>query len=164
MQKITTFLTYKEGAEDAAKLYTSVFKNSRILETSRYGEGSPGTPGSVMTVAFEIDGQRFVALNGGDYEGWRFTEGISLSVDCNDQAEVDAYTEKLTAGGGEVGQCGWIKDRFGLSWQINPRVLGEMLGDKDPEKAKRVMQAMLKMKKIDIAELKRAYAGEPAKV
>ena len=176
MSKITTFLTYKQGAEDAAKLYTSVFKNSRIVSISRYGEGSAGAkdedgntvpmpaPGSVMTVAFELDGQPFTALNGGDYEGWRFTEGISLSVDCADQAEVDAYTEKLTAGGGEIGQCGWIKDRFGLSWQINPRVLGEMLGDKDPEKAGRVMQAMLKMKKIDIAELKRAYAGATAKV
>jgi predicted 3-demethylubiquinone-9 3-methyltransferase (glyoxalase superfamily) len=176
MSKITTFLTYKKGAEDAATLYTSVFENSRILSTSRYGEGSAGAkdengnsvpvpvPGSVMTVEFELDGQRFVALNGGDYEGWRFTEGISLSVECGDQAEVDTLTEKLTAGGGEIGQCGWIKDRFGLSWQINPRVLGEMLGDKDPEKAKRVMQAMLKMKKIDIAELRRAYAGEAAKV
>lgn len=164
MSKITTFLTYKQGAEDAAKLYTSVFKDSRITETSRYSEGSPGTAGSVMTVAFELDGQPFIALNGGDYEGWRFTEGISLSVDCADQAEVDTFTAKLTAGGGEVGQCGWIKDRFGLSWQINPRALGEMLGDKDPEKAKRVMQAMLKMKKIDIAELRRAYAGERAKV
>jgi predicted 3-demethylubiquinone-9 3-methyltransferase (glyoxalase superfamily) len=162
MQKITTFLTFKEGAEEAVNLYTSVFKNSRIVETSRYGEGGPGKPGVVMTVAFELEGQQYVALNGGD--SFSFADGFSLSVSCEDQAEVDRLTEKLTAGGGEVGPCGWIKDRWGVSWQINPRVLGEMLGDKDAEKAKRVMQAMLKMKKIDIAELKRAYAGETAKV
>ncbi len=161
MQKITTFLTYKDGAEDAVRLYTSVFKNSRIIDTTHYSESSPGRLGSVMTVEFELEGQRYVALNGGDHPGFTFTDGISLSVSCEDQAEVDAYTERLTAGGGEVGPCGWIKDRWGVSWQINPRVLGEMLTDKDPEKAKRVMQAMLKMKKIDIAELKRAYAGEP---
>jgi predicted 3-demethylubiquinone-9 3-methyltransferase (glyoxalase superfamily) len=162
MQKITTFLTFKDGAEDAVKLYTSVFKNSRIVETSRYGEGGPGKPGAVMTVAFVLEGQQYVALNGGD--SFSFADGFSLSVSCEDQAEVDRLTEKLTAGGGEIGPCGWIKDRWGVSWQINPRVLGEMLTDEDPQKAKRVMQAMLKMKKIDIAELKRAYAGETAKV
>jgi predicted 3-demethylubiquinone-9 3-methyltransferase (glyoxalase superfamily) len=162
MQKITTFLTFNGGAEDAVNLYTSVFKNSRIVETSRYGEGGPGKPGAVMTVAFELEGQQYVALNGGD--SFSFADGFSLSVSCEDQAEVDRLTEKLTAGGGEIGPCGWIKDRWGVSWQINPRVLGEMLTDEDPEKAKRVMQAMLKMKKIDIAALKRAYAGETAKV
>jgi len=163
MQKITTFLTYKKGAEDAAKLYTSLFKNSRIVSTTRYGEGSPEPAGGVMTVEFELEGQRYVALNA-DSPTFTFTDGISLSVSCDDQAEVDRLTERLTAGGGEVGQCSWIKDRWGVAWQITPRVLGEMLGDKDPEKAKRVLQAMLKMKKIDIAELKRAYAGETAKV
>lgn len=166
MQKVTTFLTYKSGAEDAAKLYTSLFKNSRITDTTRYPEGVqvPGGPkaGDVMTVAFTIDGQDFVALNGGD--PFSFSDGISLSVRAETQDEIDHLTDTLTAKGGEEGPCGWIKDRFGVSWQINPPILGQLLTDKDPVKANRVMAAMMKMKRIKIADLKRAYEGEPANV
>ena len=162
-QKITTFLTYKKGAEDAAKLYTSLFKNSRITDTSRYPADAPGmTAGSVMTVAFTLDGQDFVALNGGD--SFSFSEGISLSVRAETQEEIDKLTDSLTAAGGSEGPCGWVTDRFGVAWQINPPILGEMLTDSDPKKAKRVLEAMLKMKRIKIADLKRAYEGEPAKV
>jgi predicted 3-demethylubiquinone-9 3-methyltransferase (glyoxalase superfamily) len=160
MPKITTFLTYKKGAEDAAKLYTSLFKNSRITDTTRYGEGAPGDikPGTVMTVAFELDGVPFVALNGGD--SFSFAEGISLSVSAETQEEIDHLTDGLIAGGGTEGPCGWVTDRFGVSWQINPPILGQLLTDKDPEKAGRAMQAMLGMKRINIAELKRAYEGK----
>jgi predicted 3-demethylubiquinone-9 3-methyltransferase (glyoxalase superfamily) len=154
--KITTFLTYDHQAEEAVNLYVSVFQNSRIRHTTRYGAGGPGPQGSVMSVDFELDGQRFIALNGGPH--FKFTDGISLFVDCKTQEEVDQYWEKLSQGGGE-GQCGWLKDRFGLSWQIIPAALGELLNDPDPKKARRVMEAMLKMKKIDIAELKRAHQG-----
>jgi predicted 3-demethylubiquinone-9 3-methyltransferase (glyoxalase superfamily) len=154
--KITTFLTYDHQAEVAVNLYVSVFQNSRIRHTTRYGAGGPGPQGSVMSVDFELDGQRFIALNGGPH--FKFTDGISLFVDCKTQEEVDQYWEKLSQGGGE-GQCGWLKDRFGLSWQIIPAALGELLNDPDPKKARRVMEAMLKMKKIDIAELKRAHQG-----
>ncbi len=157
MPKITTFLSYDSQAEDAAKLYTSVFKNSKITNTSRYGDGAPVPKGTVMTVEFELDGHPFVALNGGPH--FKFSDAVSLSVNAETQAEIDEYSEKLTAGGGEQGPCGWLTDRFGLSWQINPSILGKMLGDKDAGKAARVMQAMLKMRKIDIAELKRAYEG-----
>ncbi|HKW77983.1 MAG TPA: VOC family protein [Candidatus Limnocylindria bacterium] len=163
MQKITTFLTYKKGAEDAAKLYTSLFKNSRITDTSRYPGGAPGqAAGDVMTVAFTVDGQEFIALNGG--ESFSFADGISLSVRAEDQAEIDRLTDALIAGGGTEGPCGWVTDRFGVAWQINPPILGQLLTDPDRAKADRAMQAMLKMKRIDIAELKRAFAGEPAKV
>ena len=164
MPKITTFLTYKKGAEDAAKLYTSLFKDSRITDTSRYGEGAPGgaQPGSVMTVAFELEGQPFVALNGGD--SFSFSEGISLSVAAETQEEIDRLTDGLIAGGGTEGPCGWVTDRFGVAWQINPPILGQLLTDKDPEKAARTMHAMLGMKRIKIADLKRAYEGEPAAV
>jgi len=162
-QKITTFITYKKGAEDAAKLYTSLFKNSRITDITKYPADAPGvTAGSVMTVSFTLDGQEFIALNGGD--PFSFSEGISLSVRAETQEEIDKLTEALTAGGGTEGPCGWVTDRFGVAWQINPPVLGEMLTDADPKKAKRVMEAMLKMKRIKIADLKRAYEGEPAKV
>ena len=154
MQRITTFLTYNTQAEDAAQLYTSVFKNSKIISTSRYGDGAPVPKGTVMSVIFELDGQRFHALNGGP--SFKFAEGISLFVDCETQAEIDDYTAKLIANGGEQGPCGWIKDRFGVSWQIVPRVLGQLLGDKDQAKAGRVMQAMLKMKKLDIRGLQQA--------
>ena len=154
MQRITTFLTYNTQAEDAAKLYTSVFKNSKIISTSRYGDGAPAPKGSVMSVIFELDGQRFHALNGGP--SFKFAEGISLFVDCETQGEIDDYTAKLIANGGEQGPCGWIKDRFGVSWQIVPRVLGQLLGDQDQAKAGRVMQAMLKMKKLDIKTLQQA--------
>ena len=154
MQRITTFLTYNTEAEDAARLYTSVFKNSKIVSTSRYGDGAPAPKGSVMSVIFELDGQRFHALNGGP--SFKFAEGISLFVSCETQAEIDEYTGKLTADGGAQGPCGWIKDRFGVSWQIVPSILGSLLGDKDQAKAGRVMQAMLKMKKLDIEALRRA--------
>ena len=157
MQKITPNLWFDSQAEEAAKFYTSVFKNSKIINTSRYGdEGQEVTgqkPGTVMTVEFELDGQRFVALNGGPL--FTFSEAISFIVDCETQEEVDMYWEKLSAVP-EAEQCGWIKDKFGVSWQIIPRQLNELLGDPDPEKAGRVMNAMLKMKKIDIAELEKA--------
>jgi predicted 3-demethylubiquinone-9 3-methyltransferase (glyoxalase superfamily) len=156
MPKITPFLWFDSQAEEAAAFYVSIFKNSRIVTTTRYGEGGPGPAGSVMTVVFELDGQEFIALNGGPQ--FKFTEAVSFSVDCGAQQEVDAYWEKLSAGG-EQGPCGWLKDRYGLSWQINPAVLGRMLSDPDPVKSKRVMEAMLKMKKIDIAELTGAYEG-----
>ncbi len=155
-KKITTFLTFKDQAEEAVKLYTSIFKNSRILSTSRYGEGAPGEKGTVMAANFELDGQEFVALNGGP--SFQFSQGFSLLVDCENQAEVDSYWEKLSAGG-EPGACGWLTDRFGVSWQVIPRILTEMLSDKDPAKAGRVMNAMLQMKKIDVAQLEQAYEG-----
>jgi predicted 3-demethylubiquinone-9 3-methyltransferase (glyoxalase superfamily) len=155
MQKITTFLTFNDQAEEAANLYVSAFKNSEILSVSRYGEGGPGPVGSAMTVAFRLEGQEFVALNGGPT--FSFSDGISLSVSCETQEEVDHLWETLSEGG-EEGPCGWLKDRFGVSWQINPTVLGQMLQDEDPNKARNVMQAMLQMKKIDIETLRRAYA------
>jgi predicted 3-demethylubiquinone-9 3-methyltransferase (glyoxalase superfamily) len=154
MTKITPFLWFDTQAEEAARFYVSVFPNSKIVKIARYGEAGPGPAGSVMTVAFELDGQPFIALNGGPH--YKFTEAISFSVNCKTQSEVDEYWTKLSEGG-EEGPCGWLKDKFGLSWQVNPTILGEMLSDPDPEKAKLVMGAMLKMKKIDIAELKKAY-------
>jgi predicted 3-demethylubiquinone-9 3-methyltransferase (glyoxalase superfamily) len=154
MQKITPFLWFDHQAQEAANFYTSIFKNSKIGRISRYGEAGPGPKGSVMTVEFELDGQKFIALNGGPH--FKFTEAISFSVYCKTQDEVDDYWSKLSEGG-EEGPCGWLKDKYGLSWQINPTILGEMLSDPDPEKSKRVMQAMLKMKKIDIEGLKKAY-------
>jgi len=153
MQKITPFLWFDTQAEAAAKFYASVFPNSKILKTARYGEAGPGPKGSVMTVEFELAGQRMIALNGGPQ--FKFTEAISLSVDCKDQKEVDHYWTKLSQGGRES-MCGWLKDRYGLSWQVNPTILGELLSSRDAKKAKRVMEAMLKMKKIDIAALKAA--------
>jgi predicted 3-demethylubiquinone-9 3-methyltransferase (glyoxalase superfamily) len=159
MTKITPFLWFDTQAEEAAKFYVSIFKNSKMGKISRYGEGGPGPAGSIMTVEFELDGQRFIALNGGPH--FKFNESISFSVDCKTQSEVDEFWKKLSAGGQES-QCGWLKDRYGLSWQVVPAALGEMLNDPDPAKAKRVMAAMLKMKKIDIAELKKAYAHSPA--
>ncbi len=154
MQKISPFLWFDTQAEQAANFYVSIFKNSKILKITRYGEAGPGPNGSVMTVDFELDGQQFIALNGGPH--FKFTEAISFSVDCETQQEVDQFWERLSAGG-EQGPCGWLKDKYGLSWQINPRVLGEMLSDPDPAKSKRVMEAMLQMKKIDIAGLNKAY-------
>lgn len=159
-QKISMCLWFDDQAEEAVNVYVSIFKNSRIGSVTRYDEEGAkvsGRPkGSVMTVEFELDGQAFVALNGGPL--FKFTEAISLVVNCETQAEVDSFWKKLSTGGQEV-QCGWLKDRFGLSWQIVPTVLPEMLRDKDPEKARRVMAAMLKMKKIDIAALQNAYEG-----
>lgn len=154
MQKITTFLTFKDQAEEAVKLYTSVFKNSRITSTRRYGDAGPGPKGAVMTMGFELEGQPFMALNGGPT--FSFSIGISLFVNCETQEEVDDLWEKLSAGG-RKDQCGWLQDKFGLSWQIIPSSLGRMLGDSDPEKAKRVMRAMLQMTKIEIKGLQQAY-------
>jgi predicted 3-demethylubiquinone-9 3-methyltransferase (glyoxalase superfamily) len=154
MQKITPFLWFDSHAEEAVNFYTSIFKNSKIGHISRYGDAGPGPKGSVMTVQFELEGQPFIALNGGPQ--FKFTEAISFSVACETQKEVDEFWEKLSAGG-EPGPCGWLKDKYGLSWQINPTILGKMLSDPDPQKSKRVMEAMLKMKKIDIARLKQAY-------
>src|SRR6266850_651991 len=157
MQKITPFLWFDTQAEEAAKFYASVFPNSKILKTARYGEAGPGPKGSVMTVEFDLAGQRMIALNGGPH--FKFTEAISLSVDCKDQKEVDHYWTKLSQGGQES-MCGWLKDRYGLTWQVNPAILGELLSGPDAKKAKRVMEAMLKMKKIDIAALKAAAEAD----
>jgi predicted 3-demethylubiquinone-9 3-methyltransferase (glyoxalase superfamily) len=153
-QKITPFLWFDNNAEEAMNFYVSIFKNSQIVSVARYGEGGPGPKGTVMTGTFQLEGQKFMALNGGPQ--FRFTEAISFFVDCETQEEVDELWEKLSEGG-EKSRCGWLKDKFGLSWQIIPSALGEMLQDKDPEKAKRVMMAMLQMDKIDIKTLKQAY-------
>jgi predicted 3-demethylubiquinone-9 3-methyltransferase (glyoxalase superfamily) len=150
MQKITPFLWFDGKAEEAMQFYVSIFKNSKIVSTM------PGPDGKVLTGTFQLEGQQFMALNGGPQ--FKFTEAISLFVNCETQAEVDDLWNKLTAGGAES-QCGWLKDKFGLSWQIIPSVLGRLLGDKDRVKANRVMQAMLQMKKIDIAKLQQAYDG-----
>jgi len=157
MQKITTFLWYDTQAEEAAQLYTSLFDDSRIVHVQTYGESGPGVPGRVMIVEFELAGQRFLALNGGPQ--FTFNEAMSLSVDCGSQEEVDRLWERLTEDGGEAGPCGWLKDRFGVSWQIVPRKLPELLADPDPEKSKRVMAAMMGMKKIEIQGLLDAYEG-----
>lgn len=154
MQRITTFLTFNNQAEEAVNFYVSIFPNSRILHISRYGEGAPVPAGTVMSATFELEGQQFTALNGGPH--FTFSDGISLFVSCQNQAEVDELWEKLSAGG-SPGPCGWLKDKFGVSWQIIPTALGELLGDPDPVKAQRVMGAMLQMSKIDIAALRRAY-------
>jgi len=162
-QKITTFLWYDNQAEEAMNFYVSVFssapagKEAKIGSVARYPEGSPGPVGSVMTATFTIDGQEFIVLNGGPQ--FKFTEAISLLVDCNSQEEVDWFWEKLSEGG-EKSMCGWLKDKFGLWWQIVPSALSEMMSDQDKDKAQRVMMAMLKMKKIDIAILKQAYDGK----
>ena len=155
--KITPFLWFDDNAEEAVNHYLSIFKNGKILEVSRYGEAGPGKPGSVMVMSFEIEGQRFSALNGGPH--FKFTEAISMSVDCHSQEEVDDLWAKLSAGGSES-QCGWLKDKFGLSWQIIPSALMTVLKGPDKAGANRAMQAMLKMKKLDIAALQRAYDGK----
>jgi predicted 3-demethylubiquinone-9 3-methyltransferase (glyoxalase superfamily) len=157
MKPITPFLWCDTQAEDAANFYVSIFKNSRILHVSRSGGGGPGSKGSVMTVQFELNGQPFIALNGGPQ--FKFTEAISFSVQCETQEEVDSYWTKLTAGGGQEGPCGWLKDKYGLSWQVTPTILGTLLSDPDPQKSKRAMEAMLKMKKIEIEPLQKAYEG-----
>jgi predicted 3-demethylubiquinone-9 3-methyltransferase (glyoxalase superfamily) len=156
-QKITTFLWFDNNAEEAANFYCSVFKNSRILNTARYPQGSPGMEGSVMTVEFELDGEEFIALNGGPH--FKFTEAMSLVVHCKTQEEVDYYWEKLTADGGQESQCGWLKDKYGLSWQITPDMLLDQWTTSDGAKAQRVMQAMMGMKKIVIKDLEHAAAG-----
>ena len=166
VQRITPCLWFDSEAEEAAEFYTSIFKNSRIVKISRYGEagreihGKP--PGSAMVVAFELDGQRFTALNGGPI--FKFNEAISFQVNCETQEDVDYYWNKLSEGGDKnAQQCGWLKDKYGASWQIVPTVLPELVGDPDSEKSQRAMEAMLKMKKLDIAELEQAYSGEPSK-
>ena len=154
MQKITPFLWFDNQAAEAAEFYTSIFGNSKIVQVSRYGDAGPGPKGSVMVVAFELDGQEFTALNGGPL--FKFNEAISFVVDCKSQEEVDHLWAKLSDGG-EEGMCGWLKDKYGVSWQIVPTALVEMLNDPDPERSKRVTEAMLKMKKIDIQALRQAY-------
>ncbi|MGH7177568.1 MAG: VOC family protein [Tepidisphaeraceae bacterium] len=157
MQKITPFLWFNDNAEEAANFYVSIFKNSRIGKITRYGDSVPDRKGSVLTVNFQLEGQDFIALNGGPM--FKFTEAISFSVDCKTQEEVDELWEKLSQGG-ERQRCAWLKDKFGVSWQIVPTALVQMLQDKDPTKANRVMQAMLQMDKIDIQRLKQAYDGQ----
>jgi len=157
MQKITPFLWFNDQAEEATKFYTSIFKNSKIGTVRRFGEAGPGPKGSVMTASFQLEGEEFIALNGGPL--FSFTPAISFFVNCETQEEVDHFWEKLSAGGVKE-RCGWLKDKYGVSWQIVPSALGEMLGDKDAEKSARVMQAMLKMQKLDIAGLKHAYEGK----
>jgi len=154
-QKITPFLWFDNQAEEAANFYVSIFRNSQILEIARHGEGGPGEPGSVMVVKFSLDGQTIEALNGGPH--FKLSEAFSFQIDCESQEEVDYYWDSLLAGGGEPSQCGWLKDKFGLSWQVVPRRLLELIGDADPEKAKRVTQAMLQMVKIEIPKLEEAY-------
>ena len=154
MKKITPFLWFDDQAEEAMNFYVSIFKNSKILNISRYGDDMPGPKGKVITATFVLDGQEFMALNGGP--SFKFTEAISLFVNCETQEEVDGLWEKLTEGGEEV-QCGWLKDKYGMSWQIVPTILGELMSDPDPVRAQRVTQAMLKMKKIEIAGLQQAY-------
>ena len=156
MRTISPFLWFDSQAEEAATHYVSIFSNSKILKVARSGDAGPGPKGAVLTVHFELDGQRFTALNGGPR--FRFTEAISFVVDCKTQEDVDYFWSKLTEGG-EESMCGWLKDRFGLSWQVIPTALGEMIADPDPAKSRRAMEAMLKMKKIDIAALRAAYEG-----
>ena len=156
MQLITPFLWFDNNAEEAMNFYVSVFKNSRAGRVTRYGAAGPGPAGSVMTVKFELDGQKFVGLNGGPH--FKFNEAVSFTVRCETQEEIDYYWDKLSEGG-QTSRCGWLKDKFGLSWQVEPRILGDLMADKDPEKAKRVMEAMLKMDKIDIEPIRRAYEG-----
>ena len=157
MHKITPFLWFDDKAEEAMNFYLSIFKNSKVGSVTRYGDAGPGPKGTVMSATFQLDGQDFFALNGGPL--FKFTEAISFFVNCETQEEVDELWEKLTAGGGTPQRCGWLKDKYGMSWQIIPKALGEMLGDKDPQKSQTVMQAMLQMDKIDIQRLKEAYGA-----
>ncbi|GAA4113206.1 VOC family protein [Aminobacter aganoensis] len=156
MQKITPFLWFDNQAEEAINFYTSVFRNSSIGKVARYGEAGPGPAGSVMVAEFELEGMRFTALNGGPM--FKFTEALSMVVDCKDQAEVDHFWYGLSEGG-QPGQCGWLKDKFGLSWQVVPEALPRLLGDPDPARAGRVMQAMLQMTRIEVDKLEKAHAG-----
>jgi predicted 3-demethylubiquinone-9 3-methyltransferase (glyoxalase superfamily) len=157
-QKISTFLWFDANAEEAANFYVSVFNDARITDVTRYGSTGPGAEGSVMTIAFQLEGQEFVGLNGGPH--FKFTEAISLVVKCESQAEIDALWSKLTAGGGKEVECGWLKDKFGLSWQIVPSAFFEMVKDPDRNRADRAMAAMMKMKKLDLARLEAAYRGD----
>jgi predicted 3-demethylubiquinone-9 3-methyltransferase (glyoxalase superfamily) len=157
MQKIAPFLWFNDKAEEAMNFYLSIFKNSKVLGVSRYGEGGPGPKGTVMVAKFQIEGQEFHALNGGPH--FTFSEAISFLINCETQQEVDELWEKLSEGG-QKSRCGWLKDKYGVSWQVVPTILGELMQGKDPEKSKRVMHAMLQMDKLDIEGLKRAYAGQ----
>ena len=159
MEKISTFLWFDNQAEEAVNFYTSLFKDSKKGQMSRYSEASSGPAGSVMTATFELEGRKFVALNGGPH--FKFTEAISFVINCDNQQEVDYYWDGLLNGGGTPSQCGWLKDKYGLSWQVIPTILSKLLADKDRERAKRVMQAMLNMVKIDIKTLEDAYNAEP---
>jgi predicted 3-demethylubiquinone-9 3-methyltransferase (glyoxalase superfamily) len=156
IQKITPFMWFNQEAEEAANLYVSLFQDSKILSVTRYGDGGPGPKGSAMTVEFQLAGQKFIALNGGPH--FKFTEAVSLFVNCDSQEEVDTLWARLTANGGQESQCGWLKDKFGLSWQIVPNRFMQLMQDKDPKRTQRVMQAMMTMKKFDIARLEEAYA------
>ncbi len=160
MQKITPFLWFDNNAEAAAQFYTSIFKNSKILNVSRYGDAGPGPKGAVMVVNFQLEGQQFTALNGGPL--FKFSEAFSFVVNCETQNEIDEYWNKLTSGGGKESECGWLKDKFGFSWQIVPTALGKLMSD--PKKANRVMQALLQMKKLDIAKLEEAGEGKVAAI
>ena len=155
-QQITPFLWFDDNADKAVNFYLSIFKDSRLLDTKRYGETGPGPKGTIMTATFELNGQQFIALNGGPR--FKFTEAVSFVVKCETQEEIDYYWDKLLDGG-EPQRCGWLKDRFGLSWQIVPAQLSELFGGNDPQRAGRVMQAMMQMVKFDLAKLKEAYNG-----
>lgn len=157
MHKISPFLWFDNQAEEAVAFYTSVFPNSKVGKMSRYGEGGPGPAGGVMVAEFELEGLHIIALNGGPH--FKFTEAISMSIDCKDQTEVDYYWDKLTGDGGQPGQCGWLKDKFGLSWQVVPQALPRLMSDPDRTKAGRVMQAMMQMTRIEVDKLEKAYAG-----
>jgi len=160
MQEITSFLWFDDEAEEAVNFYVSIIPHSKVLRTSHYGEGGPKPKGSVLVVEFELDGQRFMALNGGPE--FKFNESVSFLVECETQEELDGYWEELVSNGGTPVQCGWLRDKYGLAWQVVPTALGEMLKDKDAGRANRVMQAMLKMVKIDIRTLKEAFDDTPA--
>ncbi len=155
-QKITPFFWYDNQAEEAMNFYVSIFKNSRVLGVTRYGKSGPGPEGSVLTAAFELEGQKFTALNGGPR--FKFNESVSFVVNCETQEEIDYFWEKLSSDGGQESQCGWLKDKFGLSWQVVPTILPELITSTDPKKSERVMQAIMQMKKLDIAKLKQAAA------
>ena len=159
-QKITPNLWFDMNAEEAANFYVDLFDDGRILNVARYPEGSPGPAGEVMTVEWELNGQKFVGINGGPQ--FQFSEAVSFMISCKDQEEVDYYWDRLTADGGREGQCGWLTDRFGLAWQVVPEGMDEVFSDPDPAKAERSMAAMMKMKKLDIAELRAAAEGVPA--
>jgi predicted 3-demethylubiquinone-9 3-methyltransferase (glyoxalase superfamily) len=157
-QKITPFLWFNDNAEEAVKLYSSIFKGCKTLAVTRYGDAGPGPKGSVMTIAFQLEGQDFTAINGGPH--FQFTEAVSFVVNCETQQEIDDYWNKLTADGGKESMCGWLKDKFGLSWQIVPAGMGKYLSDKDPKRSQRVMAVVMKMKKPDLDALERAYRGD----
>ena len=157
-QKITPFLWFDSNAEEAMNFYVSVFKNSKVGTVTRYGDAGPGPKGSVLTASFELQGEKFVALNGGPQ--FKFTEAISFVINCENQQEIDYFWNKLTENGGQESMCGWLKDKYGLSWQVTPTVMNDMLGSGDKERIARVTQAFLKMKKFDIDALKRAYESK----